>query len=112
MRIAHDRNGDKADLADAASRWVEIDPADARQVDLRPGMGRAVSSAAWRLLRILERYGEIPGRKPRGETERARRDGALRAAAGAMGNGMVVYCDNGGGGGDYVCDLVRRPGVG
>jgi hypothetical protein len=69
MRIAHDRNGDKADLADAASRWLEIDPAGAWQIDLRPGMGRAASSAARRLLRILEREGEIPGSKPRGETE-------------------------------------------
>src|SRR4030088_782967 len=28
--IAHDRNGDKANLADAADRGVEIDPASAR----------------------------------------------------------------------------------
>jgi hypothetical protein len=40
VRIAHDRNGDKADLADAAGRGVEIGPAGARQIDLRPGMGR------------------------------------------------------------------------
>src|SRR3984893_15434205 len=39
-RIAHDRNGDKANLADAADRGVEIDPATARQIDWRPGMGR------------------------------------------------------------------------
>src|SRR5207249_8954785 len=38
VRIADDRNGDKADLADAAARGVEIDPAGARQIDLRPGM--------------------------------------------------------------------------
>src|ERR1700719_1266220 len=85
VRIAHDRNGDKADLADAASRWVEIDPAGARQIDLRPGMGRAASSAARRLLRILERDGEISGSKPRGETERTRRldhqHGQIAAAA-------------------------------
>jgi hypothetical protein len=42
-RIAHDRNGDKANLADAADRGVEIDPASARQIDLRPGMGRPAS---------------------------------------------------------------------
>jgi hypothetical protein len=34
------------------------------------------------------------------------------AAAGAMGDGVVVYRDDGSGGGDYVCDLVRRAGVG
>jgi hypothetical protein len=39
VRIADDRNGDKAALADVAARGVEIDPADARQIDLRPGMG-------------------------------------------------------------------------
>src|SRR5206468_11270364 len=71
--IADDRSGDKADVADAAARGVEIDPADARQIDLRPGMGRPASWAARRLLWIVERDGEIPGRKPRGETERARR---------------------------------------
>ena len=85
MRIAHDRNGDKADLADAASRWVEIDPAGAWQIDLCPGMGRAATSAARRLLRILEWDGEIPGSKPRGETERAGRldhqHGEIAAAA-------------------------------
>src|SRR5438094_10292722 len=48
--IADDRNGDKADLADAAARGVEIDPADARQINLRPGMGRPASWAARRLL--------------------------------------------------------------
>src|SRR5580704_15907296 len=42
-RIAHDRNGDKANLTDAADRGVEIDPASARQIDLRPGMGRPAS---------------------------------------------------------------------
>src|SRR2546428_9211875 len=36
-------------------------------------MGRAVRRAAHRLLRIVERDSEIPGRKPSGETERARR---------------------------------------
>ena len=35
-RIAHDRNGDKAKLADAADRGVEIDPARARQIEFRP----------------------------------------------------------------------------
>ena len=43
VRIADDRNGDKADLADAAARGVEIDPAGARQINLRPGMGRPAS---------------------------------------------------------------------
>jgi hypothetical protein len=38
--IAHDRNGDKADLADAAARGVKLDPTGARQIDLRPGVGR------------------------------------------------------------------------
>ena len=37
-RVAHDRNSNKADVADAAARGVEIDPPDARQIDLRPGM--------------------------------------------------------------------------
>src|SRR6266480_1815296 len=82
--IADDRNGDKADLADAAARGVEIDPAGARQIDLRPGMGRPASRATHRLLRIV-RDGEIPGRKPRGETERARgldhQHGEIAAAA-------------------------------
>src|ERR1700730_2118376 len=41
--IAHDCNGDKADLADAAARGVEIGPTGARQIDLRPGMGRPAS---------------------------------------------------------------------
>src|SRR2546430_17308984 len=41
--IADDRNGDKADVADAAARGVEIDPADARQIELRPGMRRPAS---------------------------------------------------------------------
>jgi hypothetical protein len=43
VRIAHDRNGDKTDLADAAARGVEIDPAGAWQIDLRPGRGRPAS---------------------------------------------------------------------
>ena len=85
VRIAHDRNGNKPDVADAAARGVEIDPTGAGQIDLRPGMGRAASSAARRLLPILERDGEIPGNKPRGETERARRldhqHGEIAAAA-------------------------------
>lgn len=38
VRIAHHRNGDKANLADAAARGVEINPAPTRQIDLRPGM--------------------------------------------------------------------------
>src|SRR6266436_9281173 len=38
--IADDRNGDKVDLADAAGCRIKIDPADARQINLRPGMGR------------------------------------------------------------------------
>jgi hypothetical protein len=59
VRIAHDCNGDKADVADAAARGVEIDPAGARQIDLRPGMGRPARG----LLRV-KRDGEIPGRKP------------------------------------------------
>src|ERR1700730_1880270 len=83
--IAHDRNGDKADLADASARGVEIDPAGPWQIDLRPGMGRHASRAAHWLLRMVERNGEIPGRKPRGETERARRldhqHGEIAAAA-------------------------------
>ena len=53
-------------------------------------------------------------------TEGAKTDGMIvggkaagpRAAAGAMGDGVVVYGDNGTGGGNYVCDLVRRAGVG
>src|ERR1700693_2286564 len=39
-RIAHDRNGEKAEPAGAAGRGVEIDPTGARQIDLRPAMGR------------------------------------------------------------------------
>ena len=35
VRIAHDRNGDKADVADVAARGIEIDPADARQILFR-----------------------------------------------------------------------------
>src|ERR1700674_1237241 len=85
VRIADDRNGDKADLADAAARGVAIDPAGTRQVDLRPGMGRPASRAAHPFLRIVERDGEIPGCKPRGETERPRRldhqHGEIAAAA-------------------------------
>ena len=38
--------------------------------------------------------------------------GSFVAAAGIMGDGVVVYGDNGSGGGDYVCDLVRLVGVG
>jgi hypothetical protein len=34
--------------------------------------------------------------------------GRFVAAASIMGDGVVVYGDNGSGGGDYVCDLVRR----
>ena len=41
--IAHDRNGDKTNRADAGAGGVEIDPTDARQVDLRPGMRRSTS---------------------------------------------------------------------
>ena len=43
VRIAHNRNGDKADLANAAACGIEIDPAGARQINLRPGMGRPAS---------------------------------------------------------------------
>src|ERR1700730_18158705 len=85
VRIADDRDGDKSDLADAAARGVKIDPAGTRQIDLRPGMSRRASRPAHRRLRILERDGEIPGRKPRGKTERARRldhqHGEITAAA-------------------------------
>ena len=35
-----------------------------------------------------------------------RRDGPLRAAAGAVGDRVVVHGDDGGGRGDHVCDLV------
>ena len=49
-RIAHDRNADKADVAGTPARGVEINPTGARQIDLRPGMGRPASRATHRLL--------------------------------------------------------------
>jgi hypothetical protein len=85
VRIGHDCNGDKASFADATTRGVEIDPAGARQIDLRPGMGRPASGAARGLGRIVERDREIAGRKSRGETERTRpldhQHGKIAAAA-------------------------------
>ena len=39
-----------------------------------------------------------------------RRDGPLRAAAGAVGDGVAVHGGDGGRGGDHVRDLVRRAG--
>jgi hypothetical protein len=85
VRIADDCDGDEPDLADTAARGIAIDPAGARHIDLRPGMGRPACRAARRLLRIVERDGEISGRKSRGETERARRldhqHGEIAAAA-------------------------------
>ena len=38
----HHRNADKVDVTDAPAGGVEIDPADARQKDLHPGVGRAI----------------------------------------------------------------------
>src|SRR5580658_2769650 len=49
-RIGHNRNSDKANVADAAARGIEIDPAGARQVDLRPCMSRLANRADGRLL--------------------------------------------------------------
>lgn len=72
VRVPHDRDGDKLDLTGFTTRGVEIDPAGARKIDLRPGVGRAARRAAHRLLGIVERHSEIPGRKPRRESERAR----------------------------------------
>src|SRR5271166_2745817 len=72
-RIGHDRNGDNAGVADAAVGGIEIHPAGAWQIDLRPGMHRPSSRAARRVLRIVQRDCEIPRCKPRGETKRARR---------------------------------------
>ena len=39
-----------------------------------------------------------------------RRDGRLRAAVGAVGDGVVVHRDDGGRSRDHVCDLVRAQG--
>ena len=50
-------------LADAAAGRIEIDPAGSRQIDLRPGMGGAMSPVngadARRFLIRLERHGEV-----------------------------------------------------
>ena len=42
-RIWDNRNGDKVDVADAAASRIEINPAGAWQIDLRPGMRRPPS---------------------------------------------------------------------
>ena len=70
-RIRDNRNGDKVDVADAAACRIEINPAGAWQIDLRPCMGRPVSRADRRLPPIFQRNCEVPGRKSRSETERA-----------------------------------------
>jgi hypothetical protein len=40
LRVPHDRDSDRLDLTSFAARGVEIDPARARQIDLRPDMRR------------------------------------------------------------------------
>jgi hypothetical protein len=72
-RIAHDCDGNEVNRAGAAARRIEIEPSRARQINLCPGMGRPASRTGHRLLRIVERDGEIPRREPRGESERTRR---------------------------------------
>ena len=42
-RIGRGRNGDQANVADAAAGRIEIDPTSAGQIDLRPSMSGAVS---------------------------------------------------------------------
>lgn len=59
-RIGRGRNGDQADVADAAAGRIEIDPTSAGQVDLRPSVSRPVRRAARRFLRIVEVDCEIP----------------------------------------------------
>ena len=45
IRIGDDGDRHERALADAAAGRIEIDPADARQIDLRPGVGRAMRPA-------------------------------------------------------------------
>ena len=68
-RIGHGRNGDQADVADAAAGWIEINPASAGQVDLRPRVSRPARRAARRFLRVVEGDCEIPRGEPCGETK-------------------------------------------
>ncbi len=70
--IACDRDGDQVEAADAAVGRIEGDPAGARHIDLRPGMGRP---RACRTRAVLVRIVEIAGDDPRPETETASRFG-------------------------------------
>jgi len=95
--IAHHRNGDKTDRADAGAGGVEIDPTDTRQIDLRPGMGRSTSCTVRGLFQIGEPHSEISGSEPRGETQGASRldhqHGKIAATAMAEFEGLAGRLD-------------------
>src|ERR1700722_4688779 len=63
-RIPGDRNADEIAVADDAVGRIEIAPARARQIDLRPGMGRAAAAA-------VAGHENITADETRGQAKRA-----------------------------------------
>src|SRR5580700_5593143 len=69
-RVMGDRDADEFFIADAASRWIEVDPARTGNVDLDPGMGVAAGNT---IVVVIIGQMQISGHEARGNATGAKR---------------------------------------